>query len=102
MPELKDTPFLAYEFSEAEYPVAVVLTDFQYKHIQTEISIVATEKLAIAYNPDSPNADRLFLLTQEYMRGKLDALSAILITSDNEKYRLAEALKAQQENQQKE
>lgn len=90
MPKLQETPYTAWEFTDEEYPVAVVLTDMQYKHLQTELAAVAAERVIMAVPVDG-NIE-VYLRTQEYLRGKMEQLTALLNTSDNTKHALIEKL----------
>ena len=97
MATLKDTPFVAWEFSEEEYPLAVVLNELQYKHLQTELATVAAERAMMAVPVDG--TIEVYLRTQEYLRGKAEQLTALLMTSDNTKHALMEELKRQMDAQ---
>lgn len=95
------TPFEAYEFTDEEFPVAATFSTEQMNHIKTELAAHAVKKLAIAFNPAlGITAKDTFIGEHEYERGAMDALSALLNTSDDSKNALTEALKEKQESQQ--
>lgn len=82
MPKEAQNIFQMWEFTEEEYPIAVILTDLTYKHIQTELAKKATERAIQPYTPDNPEE---FKLTQEFNRGYIEALGYILACSDEAK-----------------
>lgn len=90
MPILLETPYTAWEFTDEEYPVAVVLTDLQYKHIQTELAAVAASRVIMAVPTDG--GIEVYLREQEFMRGKMEQLTALLNTSDDTKHQLMKKL----------
>lgn len=92
-----ETPYTAWEFSDAEIPVAMVFTDLQYKHLQNELAAVATERVVMAVPQDG--TIEVYLRTQEYLRGKMEQITALLITSDNQKNALVEALQQASQSQ---
>lgn len=102
MVQRTDNKYTTYVFTEVERQAAIVFTDLQYMHIQTELGIWAEAQTNIAYNPESPNADREFIIQREYHRGCITALQLLLRMSDEEKDRLQEQLRQQMQNQQSE
>lgn len=97
MATLKDTPFIAYEFTIEEYPVAVVFTDLQEKHIRTELATATTEKMALAYDPTDPTR---FVFEHEYLRGRMEILAYLLRLSDDNKEQAQATIEAQIASQQ--
>lgn len=88
MPIAKETPYQAFEFDSTEFSLAVVYTDLQYKHIQTELAAAATARVVLA--PDYLSSDKdmatlKYLMEQEFLRGKMQAFTDLLNTSDDEK-----------------
>lgn len=96
-----DNKYTRYEFTDTERQAAIVFSDLQYMHIQTELGIWAENQTNIAYNPESPNADREYIIQREFHRGCMTALQLLLRMSDEEKDKLQEQLKQQSESQEK-
>lgn len=92
----KETPFIAYSFTSAEEIQAVVFTDLQLKHLQSEMAIVATEKINLAFTPENPLK---FQMEHEYLRGKLEILAYIISLHESTQSEVARALAEQQQGQ---
>lgn len=92
----KESPFTAYSFTDAEEIQAVVFTDLQLKHLQSELAIVATEKINLAFTPENPIS---FQMEHEYLRGKLEILGYIISVHEKTVSEVARALREQQEGQ---
>jgi hypothetical protein len=86
-----DTPFVGYEFTEQEVPLARIFTELQEQHIRTELAVAATGRATMTLDPTNIYASFGAL---EYERGKIEALSALLATSQNEKDHLAAELQS--------
>lgn len=86
-----DTPFVAYSFTEQEASIAMTFTTLQEQHIRTELAMVATERCKMALDP--ANFQKSFG-ELEYLRGKMEALEALLATHQNEKDKLEATLQA--------
>lgn len=95
-----DTKYTRWEFTDAERQAAVVLTDLQYMHVQSELGTWAEQQTNLTYNPDSLNAQMEFIIQREYHRGCMTSLQLLLRMSDEEKDRLQERLKQQVNSQQ--
>lgn len=93
MATIKEQIYTAWEFTDDEEPLAKVFTDLQYKHIQTELAIVANQKALLAYDPTTPQA---FTMESEYMRGQIDAFRLLLGMSDAKKTALQTFLETNQ------
>lgn len=95
--QLKDNPFIQWEFTEDEKPAAYTFNHLQTKHLQTELAIALVKKNLIPYAPGNPDA---FIKEHEYMRGQIDALTYLLQVSEithNELYdKIREAVIAEQ------
>lgn len=92
MPQRKDTPFEAWEFSDAERPLAFVFTDLQLKHIKTEMAVIAQERLKLSYDVHAVNAQNKFVQELEYLRGKIEILQFLIECHENARDGLVEAL----------
>lgn len=97
MATVKETPYQAWEFSEEEWPVAAVFSDLQEKHIRTELAACASEKVMLAVNPEF--GQEVYLREQEYIRGKMEVLTYLLIVSEETKNGLQQALAKQTASQ---
>lgn len=86
-----DTIFTSYEFTDQEIPLSRILTELQEQYIQTELSVYATERSVMELDP--VNLYKSFGAL-EYTRGKMEALAALLATSQNAKDSLAAELQA--------
>jgi hypothetical protein len=86
-----DTPFAIYKFADQELPLARIFTELQEQHIKTELAVAAIERSTMSLDPNNIYASFGAL---EYVRGKIEALSALLVTSQNEKDNLAADLQA--------
>lgn len=78
MPTLVDTIFTRYDFTEREFIEATIFTDMQIMHIRTEIAVAAQERAKLAVDPEHLLRSGY---TLEYLRGKIEALEALLATS---------------------
>lgn len=92
-----ETPYTAWEFTDEEYPMAVCFTDLQKKHLQTEMAAVAAERIMQAV-PTSGDVE-VYLRAQEYYRGKMEQLAALLRTCEDAETAMQKALQEAQENQ---
>lgn len=99
MAQRKDTLYTSWTFSQEEEVMAVVLTDMQYKHIQTQIADAADAKAILAYDTAIPNSINEFLRAHEYNRGRIEILQFLLELSDTKKAELESLLKEQILNQ---
>lgn len=86
----KETPFIAWEFTEQEEYQSRVLPDMNYKFIQTELAIAASEKALLAFSPENPVK---FQMESEYLRGKCEILAYLLRISDDAKTAMIEELR---------
>lgn len=93
-----DTPFVAFDFTDEELAIAAVFTEFQEKYLKTELSAVATEKLALSYDPKNPEQ---FKFEHEYLRGKLEQMTYLLNRSEDLKSKMQEALQTVVQSQAK-
>jgi hypothetical protein len=96
MAEAQPTIYTAWEFSDHEIPQAFIFSTLNYQHIQTELAIVATEKALLGIDPANPLKSQI---EAEYLRGKMEALGALLATSDNTRDQLAKQLQEELEIQ---
>lgn len=94
-----ETPYQYYEFTEDELPVARTFTELNLQHIKTELAIAAIEKMNLAYDPLNPNQ---FIMENEFVRGKIEALKALVITHEDMLEALAERQYRQTLSQQQE
>lgn len=94
------TLFDKYTFTEQEDNLSRVFTDLQYKYIQTELTSWQEQKSKIAYNPESANADKEFIIEHEFHRGVCAGLELLLRNSDETKVALVEQLNEQIRTQQ--
>lgn len=99
MAEIGQESLIKYEFSEEEYPLAVVFSDLQEKMLVTEITVAVQEQATHAVPIEDPNAVQRFVGEHEYTRGKIDALRNLLETSRMAKAELIEKLHRQIETQ---
>lgn len=95
MAERQETPFEAWTFTEEEEAVAMVFMPLQEQHLKTELSVIANERMILAVDPESSNAQLKFLLESEYLRGKLEILGYLLQLSNDKKNVLLERLRQQ-------
>lgn len=102
MAQVSEASLVRYEFSEAEAPLAYVFTDLQEKHIKTEIAIIVEEKMKLAVPVSDPNATQRFLQEHEYLRGKIEILTYLLVVSEQQKIEAVERLRDQIESQNQE
>lgn len=93
--------FSSYEFTDAEMILASTFTALNLKYLQTMLADAMTEKMNLAYNPESKNADREFQLAHEYLRGQIVTYTLLINTSLNNDAKLAAKLQGQQESQAK-
>lgn len=82
MPKPIPTPFTAYEFSEAEKFEAKLFSPMQTMYLNTELAIIATERISLMVNTENLERTKAEL---EYTRGKMEQLQYLLGIS-NELY----------------
>jgi hypothetical protein len=83
MASVIENVYTSYEFdSQDEAVIARTFTDLQVKHIRNELAILAEKKVLLAYDPQNPEQ---FALEHEWMRGGMDAILGLLMTSENNK-----------------
>lgn len=87
--------FTTWEFTEAEEMASQVLPDLNYKHIQNELAVAATEQAIAALDPENPIRSQM---QREFNRGRIEALQALLATSEDAKSELQRALEAQSDS----
>lgn len=74
------TVYTAYSFTEEEYTVAVTFTELQLKHLQTELANYAQVK---ALDGIGENTVEVYLRAQEFQRGCMSAIMALIATHEN-------------------
>ena len=77
-----ENPFTSWEFDDNEDAIARNLPDLNYKFIQNELAISASERALLPFDATNPIK---FQMEAEYLRGKIDILSYLLNISDNAK-----------------
>lgn len=91
MATAKTNVFTAYEFTEEEELQASVFSELQRMWVQTQVSIVAEEKINIKYNPLAPGENAL---QEAYARGQVDFGLYLLGLSEDRKSALQKHLEA--------
>lgn len=81
MSKFVEGDFTAYEFDDSEYSAATIFTELQKQHIKTELvtHLIQKNTLAADAYPDPIT----FVKMHEYYRGCIEALAALLRTSEN-------------------
>lgn len=74
--------FNQVEFSEDEFYSATIYTDLQIAHLKNEIAELLAKKLTLGVTPEM--ASRYFV-EQEYLRGAIESLRALIATHEKSK-----------------
>lgn len=72
-----------YEFSETEAPSAMVFTDMQLMHLQTELAVGMQNKFNISGEEEAFDKPERFVRAHEYWRGYCEAIQALINVSDD-------------------
>lgn len=93
MPKEIPTLFQMWEFSDEERLYAQTFTELQEKHIRTELAICAHKRATVQEDPEKDS--KVAFAELAYYRGAIEALSALLTTSDNVKAEASQARQAE-------
>lgn len=96
MPIIKQTPFVAFEFTPEELLSATVLPPLNYQYIQTLLSEAAEDKMNVQYDSDHPVRH---IQQEAYFKGQIDLAKFLLGVSDDRKEALTVYLRQLEENQ---
>ena len=99
MPELKETTYTQYIFSEEEEIAAQVFPEMNRLWLQTQLGICAEERQDLVYDPLRPAA---MGFADAYLRGQADILKYVLGISEDRKSALQKHLEEVMASQQQE
>jgi hypothetical protein len=99
MPTEIKTQFVAYQFTADEAPLAYCFSELQLAHLRTELSAAATERINLPYNPQN---EKQYIMELEHIRGRMDALAALIATHEDTQQDLVNLIRDKKQSQQQE